>query len=192
MKPLCLERLFCTQLFLFNVAHSFNAKDEYILNKRDGMWDGAGCYSMVLKFGWHHFGKAIQFTEEERRSSFLPCNHFWEKFLPSSCVMSSWQLHGVINRDMGLQLLNLLMKVKTETENKLAESYMKKQSPQTSTCAQHSCLSSQAAADVISQAEKQMLALSPRLLTFHHSSHEFSYDCMSLKKQILPFCCLSK
>lgn len=102
--------------------------------------------------------------------------------------MSSWQLHGVINSDMGLQTLNLLMKVKTETENKLAESYMKKQSPQTSTCAQHSCLSSQAAADVISQAEKQMLALSPRLLTFHHSSHEFSYDCMSLKKQILPFC----
>jgi len=44
--------------------------------------------------------------------------------------------------------------VKTETKSKLSESYVKKQNPQTSTCARRSCLSSQAAADLIRQARE--------------------------------------
>lgn len=81
---------------------------------------------MALKLGWYHFGKSMEFAEDERASKY-PIATSETNICHYIILMSSWQLHSVGNGSTELQYL--VIKVKTETKDKLAETYMKSKTP---------------------------------------------------------------
>lgn len=104
-------------------------------------------------------------------------------------LMSSWQFHSVGNGSAELQELNWLRKLKTEIKDRLGESYMKSRTPKKYL---HSISARAVKKQQTSSLPKQRSRCCPSVLISWSFSLLLSYNPMSLKKQILPFCYILK